>query len=80
MHPRHIDNAIDDDVGNVNTLGAELLRHALSDRTQTVFARCEGGKFGARLDRRGCAGEQNRAFPVGHHALGGLASNDKASV
>lgn len=66
---RHVDDAVDDGVSDVNSLGGQLFGHALSDGAQPMFARCKGRELGARLDRSGRSRKQDRAAPLRQHVF-----------
>src|SRR3990172_6844165 len=55
-----VDLAVDDHMGDVDALGPELPRHALSQRAQPELADGKVDEAGAAAQRRGGAGEQNR--------------------
>ena len=74
-----VDPAVDDAVGDVDALRAEVARHRLRDRAQPGLGRGEGGEGRPTADRRGCAGEDYGPAAVGQHAPRGLSPDQKAA-
>ncbi len=60
------DDAVDDHMGDVNPLRAELSRKALGDGAQGSLGRGKGEKVGSRTQRGGGAGIKNGAAPFGN--------------
>jgi hypothetical protein len=69
-----IDPTVDDDVRHVDTLGAELARHALRDGAQAGLGRRERDERRLAAQRSRRAGEEDRTAAGGHHPTRRLAA------
>src|SRR5438270_744401 len=73
-----VDRAVDHHMGDVNTLWAELSRHALGHGAQAVLGGGEGRKAVAPAYAGRRAGEEDRAASPRDHRLGRFAAGEEA--
>ena len=72
-----VDRAVDDDMGDVDSLRSQLASQALRQRPERVLRPGEGGKARAAAHARGRAGEKDRAAAAFDHSLRRLAAGQK---
>ena len=73
-----IDRSIDDDMGNMDSQGAEFPRHGLGLGAKTKFDPAEGSEAGGPTHGCGCAGEKNRSPAPRFHIANRLTSGEKS--
>ncbi len=68
--PRHVDHCVDDEVGNVNTVGSQPAGHRLGEDPLRCFGWRERGEERFAASCRGVAGNHDGAFAAADHVRG----------